>query len=90
MRLSHHNSVMEYNDMTKNLKNYAAVRSSLVRLEAQLKSETKSDPRLRRGHGRVVHLLALLDGAVDKYEIVHGRKRRALKTTASSARRSRS
>jgi hypothetical protein len=60
--------------MTKNLKNYEAARASLDKLEAQLKAESKLDPRLKRGHGRVVRLLALLKVAEGKYEVIHGRK----------------
>lgn len=60
--------------MTKNLKNYAVVRTALDKLEAQLKAESKLDPRLKRGHNRVVRMIALLKIAEGKYEVIHGRK----------------
>lgn len=76
--------------MTKNLKNYAAVRTALEKLEGQLKSESKLDPRLKRGHSRAQRLLSLLKVAEGKYEIIHGRKvpskvaKRAAKAKAKS------
>lgn len=60
--------------MTKNLKNYAAVRTALDKLEAQIKAEAKLDPRLKRGHGRIQRMISNLKIAEAKYEIVHGRK----------------
>jgi hypothetical protein len=70
--IPHH--TLETLDMTKNLKNYAAARVALKKLEAQLATEAKADPRLKRGHGRIKRLLALVDTAEAKYEIVHGRR----------------
>lgn len=60
--------------MSKNLKNYAAVRTALEKLASQLRDEAKSNPRLRRGHGRALRMLALLKVAEGKYEIVYGRR----------------
>ena len=58
----------------KNLKNYAAVRTSLDRLVAQLRDEARIDPRFKRGLGRVNRLVSLLKVAEGKYEIVHSRR----------------
>lgn len=60
--------------MTKNLKNYETARAALVKLQAQLAAEAKSDPRFARGKHRCDRLIAALDMAQTKYEIVHGRK----------------
>lgn len=60
--------------MSKNLKNYAAVRTALDKLSVQLKDEAKLDPRFKRGAGRISRLISLLKVAEGKYEIVHSRR----------------
>jgi hypothetical protein len=57
-----------------NIKTYEAARTALTKLEAQVKSEAKSDPRLTRGAKRIGRLLAMLKIAQGKYELVHSRK----------------
>jgi len=60
--------------MTTNVKNYNVVRTALSKLEAQVKAESKIDPRLVRGAKRISRMLAMLKIAQGKYELVHSRK----------------
>jgi len=60
--------------MTKNLKNFAAASTALHRLADQLNAEAKADPRLARTKKRANRLIAALEMAQKKYEVVHGRK----------------
>lgn len=60
--------------MSANVKNYEAARTVLVKLEGQIKSEAKLDPRLSRGAKRIGRLLNNLKIAQAKYELVHSRK----------------
>lgn len=60
--------------MTKNIKNFTAARIYLLRLSDQMNAEAKADPRLSRTKTRCNRLIAALDMALKKYEVVHGRK----------------
>jgi hypothetical protein len=60
--------------VTKNLKNFEAARKAVTALAEQLNTEAKADPRLARTRKRCNRLIALVDMAQKKYEVVHGRK----------------
>jgi hypothetical protein len=60
--------------VTKNSKTFTAARVLLVRLADQLNAEAKADPRLAKTRTRCNKLVAALDMALKKYEVVHGRK----------------